>query len=67
MQSNQTIGIDFPLKALAWEDANGETWLSYNNPGWLTRRHWLGVGRDRTVDTIAATLSTIVGGATGRA
>src|SRR5713226_6732881 len=31
MQSDQTMGIDLPLKALVWEDANGKTWLSYND------------------------------------
>lgn len=33
MQSVPTIGIDLPLKALVWQDASGETWLSYNRPG----------------------------------
>jgi len=41
MQSQQTIGIDLPLKALVWQDAAGTTWLSYNDPGWLVRRHGL--------------------------
>ena len=31
MQSNQTIGIDLPLKALVWQDGSGKTWLSYNS------------------------------------
>ncbi len=39
MQASQTIGIDLPLKALAWEDADGKVWLSYNEPAWLARRH----------------------------
>src|SRR6478736_7385772 len=39
MQSVQTIGIDLPLKALVWEDAGGKTWLSYNEPSWIARRH----------------------------
>jgi uncharacterized protein (DUF302 family) len=39
MQAAQTIGIDLPLKALAWEDATGKVWLSYNDPAWLTDRH----------------------------
>src|ERR1035438_6303392 len=32
MQSVQTIGIDLPLKALVWQDATGDTWVSYNDP-----------------------------------
>jgi uncharacterized protein (DUF302 family) len=39
MQASQSIGIDLPLKALAWQDAAGQTWLTYNDPVWLTARH----------------------------
>jgi len=39
MQSVQTVGIDLPLKVLVWEDAGGKTWLSYNEPSWIARRH----------------------------
>ena len=39
MQSVQTVGIDLPLKALVWEDTAGKTWLSYNEPSWIARRH----------------------------
>ena len=38
MQSIQTIGIDLPLKALVWQDASGNTWLSYNDLNWLAKR-----------------------------
>ena len=37
----QTAGIDLPLKALAWQDAAGKTWLSWNEPAWLAARHGL--------------------------
>src|SRR5437667_6370707 len=39
MQSEQTVGIDLPLKALVWQDAAGKTWLSYNEPSWIAQRH----------------------------
>jgi uncharacterized protein (DUF302 family) len=42
MQSAQTMGIDLPLKVLVWQDAAGDTWLSYNDPSWLAQRHGLG-------------------------
>ena len=29
--SNQTAGIDLPMKALAWQDAKGQVWLTYND------------------------------------
>jgi uncharacterized protein (DUF302 family) len=37
MLSAQTIGIDLPFKA--WSGEDGITWLSYNDPAWLVRRH----------------------------
>lgn len=37
--SQQTSGIDLPLKALAWEDANGKVWLTYNDPSYIAKRH----------------------------
>ena len=64
MQSIQAIGIDLPLKALVWEDADGKTWLTYNDPGWLAKRHGLGAEADRTVDAMAATLSAVARKAT---
>src|SRR5215469_16767489 len=39
MQSVQTVGIDLPLKILVWQDAGGKTWISYNEPEWIARRH----------------------------
>jgi uncharacterized protein (DUF302 family) len=57
MQSEQTIGIDLPLRALVWEDAAGKTWLSYNEPSWIARRH--GVRNAEQVNKMGAVLSTI--------
>ncbi len=34
-------GLDLPIKALAYEDAAGKTWLAYNNPHYIVRRHGL--------------------------
>jgi uncharacterized protein (DUF302 family) len=59
MQSAQTIGIDLPLKALVWQDASGNTWLSYNDPGWLAKRHGLGHEVDAAVSAIAAALDAL--------
>jgi uncharacterized protein (DUF302 family) len=38
MTSDQRAGIDLPLKALAWQDAEGKVWLSYNSPDYLFGR-----------------------------
>ena len=39
MVASPTLAIDLPLKALAWEDADGKVWLSYNSPEYLKQRH----------------------------
>lgn len=33
------LAIDLPLKALAWQDQQGQVWLSYNSPEYLQERH----------------------------
>jgi uncharacterized protein (DUF302 family) len=65
MQSMQTIGIDLPLKALVWQDESGNTWLSYNDPSWLARRHGLGHEVDATVNAMSAALDAMARTATG--
>jgi uncharacterized protein (DUF302 family) len=30
-----TLAIEFPSKALVWEDAGGKVWLSYNTSEWI--------------------------------
>jgi uncharacterized protein (DUF302 family) len=59
MQLLQTIGIDLPLKALVWQDASGNTWLSYNDPSWLAKRHGLGQEAEETVGAMATALGAI--------
>lgn len=41
MQAGQEAGIDLPLKALVYQDAQGKVWLAYNDPHWLADRHHL--------------------------
>jgi uncharacterized protein (DUF302 family) len=41
MVANPQVGLDLPLKALVWEDALGKTWIAYNRPLYLLRRHAL--------------------------
>ncbi len=64
MQADQTIGIDLPLKALVYEDANGKVWLAYNNPAWLAQRHGLGSSVDAAVKALDAALHAFAGAAT---
>ncbi len=36
-----TRGLDLPLKALVWQDADGQTQIACNDPQYIVRRHGL--------------------------
>jgi uncharacterized protein (DUF302 family) len=59
MQSNQEIGLDLPLKALVWQDATSDTWISYNDPAWLAKRHGLGHEVEAPVKAMTAMLGAV--------
>ncbi len=59
MQTQQTIGIDLPLKALAWQDAAQKTWLSYNEPAWLAARHGLSRQAVEVAKVLAGVLAAL--------
>ena len=65
MQASQAIGIDLPLKALVWQDASGDTWLSYNDPAWLAQRHGVGNEVEAPVKAMTAMLGAVTRAATG--
>lgn len=60
MQDRQTSGIDLPVKALAWEDEDGEVWLTYNRGSWLADRHGLGAESETAIKAIEAGLTQLV-------
>lgn len=64
MIDQQTAGIDLPLKALAWEDADGRVWLTYDSAAWLAERHRLGQQSSGAVAAIEDALAALVAGAT---
>jgi uncharacterized protein (DUF302 family) len=64
MQAAQTVGIDLPLKALVWEDAAGETWISYNKPNWIAQRHGVADAQpvvNKMTDLLSAVSTTAAG------
>jgi uncharacterized protein (DUF302 family) len=61
MQDQQTAGIDLPLKALVWEDADGQVWLTYNDAEWLAQRHGLGETSQSAVGAIAKGQAAVAG------
>jgi len=63
LQSSQTVGIDLPQKFLAWEDENGQVFLSYNDPVFLTGRHGI-ADQDEVVQQVSDALAMLAEGAT---
>jgi uncharacterized protein (DUF302 family) len=64
MELVQTTGIDLPLKALVWQDVSGVTWLAYNDPDWIAKRHGLHSEVGATVSGLTATLNQMARSAT---
>jgi uncharacterized protein (DUF302 family) len=65
MQSNQTAGIDLPLKLLAWQDADGQVWIAYNDPGYIAQRHNI-TDRDPVIAKMRKAMSNFTAAATGK-
>jgi uncharacterized protein (DUF302 family) len=64
MQANQAIGVDLPLRALVWQDAAGDTWVSYNDPAWLAKRYGLGPEVQGTATAMTVALHAVASAAT---
>jgi uncharacterized protein (DUF302 family) len=62
MQAQPTVAIDLPLKAVVWQDEAATTWLGYNDPIWILRRH--GMADDGSIDPMIEALAAIANEAT---
>ena len=62
MQAKREIGVDLPLKALAWEDDAGKVWLGYTKPDALKARHGVS-GRDEVFKKMTGALDKLTGAA----
>ncbi len=41
MKEQRLMGLDLPMKVLAWESSNNQTWIAYTSPDELKDRHQL--------------------------
>jgi uncharacterized protein (DUF302 family) len=41
LRAAPAVGLDLPLRALAWEDEQGRRWLAWNDPQYIVARHGL--------------------------
>jgi uncharacterized protein (DUF302 family) len=44
MAQKPSVGLDLPLKALVFEDAEGKVWIAYNDPEYIVHRHGVDQG-----------------------
>ena len=56
MQTNQSVALDLPQKILVYENANGETVIVYNDPGYVVKRHGVD-NQNEVVETLSGALA----------
>ena len=63
MVCSRSVAIDLPQKALIWEDAQGQVWLTYNDPAYLAERHGI-TGCQEVLKKVAIALKNFAAAAT---
>lgn len=64
MSSQQSVGIDLPVKVLVWQADDGTVWVGYNDPAYLVERHSIG-DRQKVVDKMSGVLKNFTKAAAG--
>ena len=65
MQSAPAVGIELPMKVLAWQDRHGKVWIGYTAPDALKARHGI-ADRDEVFKTMAVALDGLARSASGQ-
>lgn len=52
MQAAPTLGLDLPMKALAWQDESGQVHVTWNSPECLIGRHGLDMDRGKPLAAV---------------
>jgi uncharacterized protein (DUF302 family) len=60
MVAKRTTAIDLPMKALAWQDEDGQVWLTYNSPALLQERHGVPAELTSKLDAVGPLLEQAV-------
>lgn len=63
MNENPLMGLDLPMKALAWKDSNSQVWLAYLNPDELQQRH--GIKNQQIINKMKQALNSFTDKALG--
>lgn len=62
MKCQQSVALDLPQKALIWQDASEQVWISYNDPFYLKSRHQI-EGCDKVLGKVQKALAAMTGAA----
>ncbi|MCO6441859.1 MAG: DUF302 domain-containing protein [Nitrococcus mobilis] len=65
LQQDQIIGIDLPLKVLAWQDASAQVWIGYEDPRSIAAERGLTGAKD-TLQKMAEGLDNLTDAAVGQ-
>ena len=63
MLSKRTMGLELPMKVLAWQDDKGKVWIAYTKPEVLKRRNGV-TGKDALFAKMAGALGKLTDVAT---
>lgn len=61
LQSSPSVGLDLPLKALAYQDSDGSTWVLVNDPAYIIARHDVAPGLKANIDGALALIVAATG------
>lgn len=59
MQDKHILGMDLPLKDLAWEDEQDKSWLSYNDTNRIAERHALSTNSEPVIKAITEAMTAV--------
>lgn len=65
MKCQQSVAIDLPQKALIWKDHKAMVWITYNDPGYLIKRHHI-TGCEEVILKLEKALAGIAKSASGK-
>jgi uncharacterized protein (DUF302 family) len=60
MQAAPTVGLDLPMKVLAWQDDQGLVHVAWNSPDYLTGRHGLDAAYAKNLAAISGLIDAAV-------
>ena len=54
IEAAPTVAIDLPLKIVAWQDADGHTWVAYNDAAYIQGRHRFAAQLQKNIAALGA-------------